>query len=122
MLDEYNRPVRIKDGRLSVSKTTTAGEEGEAEGLVLEVKETLPEERLRGQEAEEGAREGQSGDEGEQQPPPPPTQDDQDPSIPSPDDAAQKPISRAERRRLIKEEIQRLAQGDQPVYYQRRLW
>ncbi|KAG5987314.1 hypothetical protein E4U54_005044 [Claviceps lovelessii] len=32
------------------------------------------------------------------------------------------PITRAERRRLIKEEIQRLAQGDQPVYYQRRLW
>ncbi|KAI0013809.1 hypothetical protein F4779DRAFT_561439 [Xylariaceae sp. FL0662B] len=34
----------------------------------------------------------------------------------------QKPISRAERRRLIKEEIQRLSQGDTPVYYQRRLW
>ncbi|KAL7807059.1 hypothetical protein V8C44DRAFT_338249 [Trichoderma aethiopicum] len=32
------------------------------------------------------------------------------------------PISRAERRKLIKEEIQRLAQSDKPVYYQRRLW
>ncbi|KAG5976946.1 hypothetical protein E4U55_007132, partial [Claviceps digitariae] len=32
------------------------------------------------------------------------------------------PITRAERRRLIKEEIQRLAQTDKPVYYQRRLW
>jgi hypothetical protein len=32
------------------------------------------------------------------------------------------PISRAERRKLIKEEIQRLAQADKPVYYQRRLW
>ena len=34
----------------------------------------------------------------------------------------QKPISRAERRRLIKEEIRRLAQSDRPLYYQRRLW
>lgn len=32
------------------------------------------------------------------------------------------PISRAERRRLIKEEIQRLAQDKKPLYYQRRLW
>lgn len=34
----------------------------------------------------------------------------------------QKPISRAERRRLIKEEIRKLAQSDKPMYYQRRLW
>lgn len=32
------------------------------------------------------------------------------------------PLSRAERRRRIKAEIQRLSQGDTPVYYQRRLW
>ena len=32
------------------------------------------------------------------------------------------PITAAERRRLIKEEITRLAQSDQKVYYQRRLW
>ncbi|TWU71900.1 hypothetical protein ED733_001800 [Metarhizium rileyi] len=32
------------------------------------------------------------------------------------------PITRAERRKLIKDEIQRLAQADKPVYYQRRLW
>ncbi|KAF9879482.1 hypothetical protein CkaCkLH20_03025 [Colletotrichum karsti] len=41
---------------------------------------------------------------------------------PDPDAASEKPISRAERRRLIKEEIKRLSQGEQPVYYQRRLW
>lgn len=35
---------------------------------------------------------------------------------------AEKPISGAERRRLIKEEIRRLSQSDKPVYYQRRLW
>lgn len=34
----------------------------------------------------------------------------------------EQPISRAERRRRIKAEIQRLSQGDEPVYYQRRLW
>ncbi|KAI0101325.1 hypothetical protein GGR51DRAFT_530230 [Nemania sp. FL0031] len=32
------------------------------------------------------------------------------------------PLSRAERRRRIKAEIQRLSHGDTPVYYQRRLW
>lgn len=35
---------------------------------------------------------------------------------------AEKPISRAQRRKQIKEEIQRLAQAEEPVYYQRRLW
>jgi hypothetical protein len=34
----------------------------------------------------------------------------------------EKKISRAERRRLIKEEIQRLAKSNQPLIYQRRLW
>lgn len=32
------------------------------------------------------------------------------------------PVTRAERRKLIKDEIQRLAQAERPVYYQRRLW
>ncbi|GFP57436.1 hypothetical protein TASIC1_0008027700 [Trichoderma asperellum] len=32
------------------------------------------------------------------------------------------PISRAQRRKMIKDEILRLAQSDKPVYYQRRLW
>lgn len=35
---------------------------------------------------------------------------------------AEKPISRAERRRRIKEEIMRLSQGEEKGYYQRRLW
>ncbi|KAI1803727.1 hypothetical protein F4811DRAFT_523331 [Daldinia bambusicola] len=34
----------------------------------------------------------------------------------------EKPISRAERRRKIKEEIRRLSEGQERVYYQRRLW
>ncbi|KAL7925786.1 hypothetical protein ACQKWADRAFT_282979 [Trichoderma austrokoningii] len=32
------------------------------------------------------------------------------------------PISAAQRRKMIKDEILRLAQSDKPVYYQRRLW
>ncbi|KAM0252338.1 hypothetical protein ACHAQJ_007776 [Trichoderma viride] len=32
------------------------------------------------------------------------------------------PVSRAERRKMIKDEILRLAQSEKPVYYQRRLW
>ncbi|KAK5991171.1 hypothetical protein PT974_09449 [Cladobotryum mycophilum] len=32
------------------------------------------------------------------------------------------PLSRAQRRKMIKDEIQRLSQDDRPVYYQRRLW
>jgi hypothetical protein len=32
------------------------------------------------------------------------------------------PVSAAERRKMIKDEILRLAQSDKPVYYQRRLW
>ncbi|KAI1764417.1 hypothetical protein GGR53DRAFT_322927 [Hypoxylon sp. FL1150] len=38
------------------------------------------------------------------------------------DESTQKPISRAERRRQIKEEIRRLSEGEERVYYQRRLW
>jgi hypothetical protein len=34
----------------------------------------------------------------------------------------EKPISSAERRRRIKEEIRQLSQGETPLYYQRRLW
>lgn len=38
------------------------------------------------------------------------------------DGKTQKPLSRVERRRRIKEEIRKLSQGETPVYYQRRLW
>lgn len=37
-------------------------------------------------------------------------------------DKPQKPISRAERRRRIKEEIMRLSQAQEQGYYQRRRW
>ncbi|KAK1779984.1 hypothetical protein QBC45DRAFT_120268 [Copromyces sp. CBS 386.78] len=41
---------------------------------------------------------------------------------PDPDMRAERAVSPAERRRLIKEEIQRLAQPEERGYYQRRLW
>ncbi|KAK3495464.1 hypothetical protein B0T13DRAFT_512412 [Neurospora crassa] len=41
---------------------------------------------------------------------------------PDPDKRAEKAVSPAERRRLIKEEIKRLAQPEERGYYQRRLW
>lgn len=127
MLDEYNRPVRMKDGRVSVGKGKPSqgvldGDKGEAVVEVVEVKETLPElpgeeevvvqaELVKEEELPHDTADGQTREElgGLQQ--------QQDP-----DGEEQKPLSRAERRRLIKEEIQRLAQGEQPVYYQRRLW
>ena len=34
----------------------------------------------------------------------------------------QKPVSKAERRRLIKEELMKMAANDKPVYYQRRMY
>ena len=48
----------------------------------------------------------------------------QDTSANDPTDAEklQKPISRAERRRRIKEDIQKLSQGEKQGYYQRRLY
>lgn len=167
MLDEYNRPVRMKNGRLSIGKgagPTTSPDDDDKEGeVVIQVKETLPE--ILGEEGEGAAivagevvsdqeqqvilavetmteggattistpkgpdvEESQQQQEEQQQPP---TEEGQEKlqqpepaesSVPNPDDENRKPISRAERRRLIKEEIQRLAQGEQPVYYQRRLW
>ncbi|KAF2999535.1 hypothetical protein E8E14_004611 [Neopestalotiopsis sp. 37M] len=41
---------------------------------------------------------------------------------PKPAEVEEEPMSRAERRRRIKEEIRELSQGETPLYYQRRLW
>jgi len=40
----------------------------------------------------------------------------------APGDKDAKPLSKAARRKKIKEEIRKLAEGDAPVYYQRRLY
>lgn len=168
MLDEYNRPVRMKNGRISIGpgeplapsieENNGSGPESGKEDVIIEIQETLPEvlgdedlvaepeqqQQQQQETVEETAAIPASGADGqdievpqeqEQQPPEKelaekPQQPQLSPEqqallegvVPNPDDANQKPISRAERRRLIKEEIARLSQGEQPVYYQRRLW
>lgn len=146
VLDEYNRPVRQKAGRPrrpdgQVVLEHDVGHDRDA--VVVEVKETLPEQDVDEQqdqramaieqlqrETEEaenpGPREEPPVDAG---PPPAPWEvraeggrPGEEDHVENPDEEIQKPISRAERRRLIKEEISRLSQGEQPVYYQRRLW
>ena len=77
--------------------------------LVVEVKQTLP-------EGAEGLQEQK-----------PVVDDNEGPTRTARGDEAQsdkveKPISRAERRRRIKEEIMQLSQGEERGYYQRRLW
>lgn len=162
MLDEYNRPVRLKSGRISIGKGPQVTEEvGGAEPLgdgseavEIQVPETLPDvldgpeqQIVMASEEAAAAREGPGAHDDAQQ------EIDQDPPPPQPKEAVEvqarpqaspwevrsedlpgegpvendpekdeKPISRAERRRLIKEEIQRLSQGETPIYYQRRLW
>lgn len=162
MLDEYNRPVRLKSGRISLGKGPEVPEvvvggalaEGQ-EAVEIQVQETLPEalaaqddqkvmvaeeyipaergeeERDAQQEASEQQQEQTPQAEevteaqGQPQVSPWEVRGENPPREEPAKDAAeetQKPISRAERRRLIKEEIQRLSQGETPIYYQRRLW
>ncbi|RYP44102.1 hypothetical protein DL768_009406 [Monosporascus sp. mg162] len=82
---------------------------GDKGGVIVEVRPTTMREH-----AEEEKGEGGEGDEGQK----PGHAAGYDNAV----EEEQKPLSRAERRRRIKEEIQRLSQGDEPVYYQRRLW
>lgn len=146
VLDEYNRPTRqrIAVPEAPDDQNHAAVHESDNGREDIEVKETPVEslgeqqqqrvlaiEELR-QETENA--EGQEHHQADQQPPvdvksqPAPWETkadgDQTPdeSTEHPDDGTKKPVSRAERRRLIKEEIMRLAQGDEPVYYQRRLY
>ncbi|KAK2600627.1 hypothetical protein N8I77_010148 [Diaporthe amygdali] len=148
VLDEYNRPTRQ---RIAVSNEpggqNPALYEGGGGEVAVDVKEeTVPEslgeqqqqrvlaiEKLQ-QETENAEAHGREQRQEEQhapvetkpQPAPwevraegeqTPNEDTEDPN-----DGTKKPVSRAERRRLIKEEIMRLSQGDEPVYYQRRLY
>lgn len=140
VLDEYDRPTRQ---RISVSGEpegqSHAVHESEDGGATVEVKETSVEsldeqqqqrvlaiEKLRQETEDAEVKEQQPSAETKPQPAPWEVRADgeQTPneSTEHPEDEAKKPVSRAERRRLIKQEIMRLAQGDEPVYYQRRLW
>lgn len=183
MLDEYDRPVRMKAGRVSIGKAPAAApsppqqqqEEGEGEEReegerqdVDEVPEITVQESIQemvGGEQQQAVLEDadvrtlelkrSEGNDGEEQPQPNAEEEDdmetqKQPQLPlqpqlapwevrredmqedkaagSPEEEGEgegegeKPTSKAERRRLIKEEIHRLAQGGEPLYYQRRLW
>ncbi|KAI1271070.1 hypothetical protein F5Y07DRAFT_404766 [Xylaria sp. FL0933] len=115
--------IRLEDGTL-VEIQSRLDPELETDPLpeTIEVRPTIPEGEELGQE---------------QKPIAPPLRDEAEDSAHEDDDdsAALKvkpewdgvqeggePLTRAERRRRIKAEIQRLSQGDTPVYYQRRLW
>ncbi|KAK6956355.1 hypothetical protein Daesc_001632 [Daldinia eschscholtzii] len=123
--DHHNSPSQledtINDSRLKHRRSSSSGKHSAEEGEedVVIVRPTVPEEKL----------------------------EQEEPAVPEKDDAAagayvgtpndveetvvekkkkeepeEKPISRAERRRKIKEEIRRLSEGQERVYYQRRLW
>ncbi|KAK7734745.1 hypothetical protein SLS53_007851 [Cytospora paraplurivora] len=151
VLDEYNRPVRQKLGKNRQGPPTKQHHGGgDDEHVVIEVKETTPPDGVEEQQQQQQRvlaieilqqetedaenpiikpRQPQPrapADAGPQKAPwevraraPRSGEEDQ---VENPDDETKKPVSRAERRRLIKEEIERLASGEQPVYYQRRLW
>ena len=87
---------------------------------VIEIRPTFPEEVRTEDENEAESEQPSSSEPADQEPE---EQDDQQEKLaeevgPKP----QKQISRAERRRRIKEEIMRLAGGQEKGYYQRRLW
>lgn len=145
MLDEYNRPTRQRIAVPGVPDVQVhAADEIQHGEAAVEVRET-PAESLGEQQQQrvlaiEKLREETENAEGQEQhhadqpapvevkPQPAPweirAEGDRTPdeSLEHPNDETKKPVSRAERRRLIKEEIFRLSQGDEPVYYQRRLY
>ncbi|KAJ4418412.1 hypothetical protein N0V82_005598 [Gnomoniopsis sp. IMI 355080] len=174
MLDEYNRPIRLKAGRISIGQADSFnvadganGLEAESEnsrqspdGIEIIVQETLPDVTDQQQKAialeessivQDPSPENDEVTQESQLPPQEPSEQTQEPMVPvqvlaqpqpqpapweireddvaeedssaeNPDDEGTKPMSRAERRRKIKEDIQKLSQGDTPLYYQRRLW
>ncbi|CAM1506255.1 Fc.00g058960.m01.CDS01 [Cosmosporella sp. VM-42] len=111
--------TELEDGTILVIGEEAEEQKQEQEVLV-EVKPTLPEQEEKKQQEEEEPKKDKAEivaelsakiaeqSNGVEYP---------DPLVKNP-----KPISRAERRRLIKQEIRRLAQSDKPLYYQRRLW
>lgn len=178
MLDEYNRPIRLKAGRISIGNPNSFNVADGANGLENEtgnnmqgpgeveitVQETLPEVTDQQQkviafqeppiaqdltpndhDTAQNLQAAMPEPKPEESPIPEPVPepglspvqaqpqlapweirgDDmvaEDPSAKNPEDDGAKPMSRAERRRKIKEDIQKLSQGDTPLYYQRRLW
>jgi hypothetical protein len=121
--------IRLEDGTMVQIQSSSPGpldaelvDDRRAEDITIQIQPTVP--KLKSEEPA--------------QKPLPPLQQQQDEEIFNDDGDALKveksatawdgvqeggqPLTRAERRKRIKAEIQRLSQGDAPVYYQRRLW
>lgn len=172
MLDEYNRPIRLKAGRVSIGKSDSWNvadgaarleaddAENRSQGLgAVEItvhetpsQDTDQQQKVMALEEPSAVEEWRPEKEGESQESQAPPQEPQEPQEsqkqqqvqaqpqlapweireedvveeePSSDGSdidGAKPMSRAERRKKIKEDIQKLSQGETPIYYQRRLW
>ncbi|KAK4042170.1 hypothetical protein C8A01DRAFT_44820 [Parachaetomium inaequale] len=118
--------TELADGTIIVLDGGGGGGEEQEEKPVVEVKPTLPD----GAVAEDGDDVDSPESPAEDEPTKTAKSDTKtdekekgaDPAAEDGSDQPQKPMSRAERRRRIKEEIMRLSQGEERGYYQRRLW
>ncbi|KAF2969122.1 hypothetical protein GQX73_g4504 [Xylaria multiplex] len=108
--------IRLEDGTL-VEIQSPGGDDPPPEPEIIEVRPTVPDVEEPGQKpiappSQDDASDGEEDDNSAL-------------NVKGPWDGVQEggePLTRMERRRRIKAEIQRLSQGDTPVYYQRRLW
>ncbi|KAK1768686.1 hypothetical protein QBC33DRAFT_568367 [Phialemonium atrogriseum] len=108
--DRFKQDVtELADGTVVIAVDNNNNSNGKS-GPVVEVRPSVPEEE--GVTSGEGERKGVEKEKekgaggsvgGEKRP-------------------KQKPVSRAERRRRIKEELRVMTEGNTPAYYQRRLW
>lgn len=89
------------------------------QGVLVEVRPTLPDDVAAASGSEGQQQQQRIGDTDDGAGP---TKTDAVSEAKTEPEILEKPISRAERRRRIKEEIQKLAQGQERGYYQRRLY
>ncbi|KAI0379067.1 hypothetical protein F5Y04DRAFT_260314 [Hypomontagnella monticulosa] len=107
------RTVELDDGTVvEITDAQVEGNSRKAEDNYIIVRPSLPGEKSKYQKQSKQDKKKKSSAKTRVG-----TQNDEEEAV-----AEQKPISRAERRRQIKEEIRRLSEGKEPVYYQRRLW
>ncbi|KAI8966439.1 hypothetical protein F5Y11DRAFT_155533 [Daldinia sp. FL1419] len=120
--ERYTSPSQLEDtineSRLPHRRRKHSEEEGEEDVVI--VRQSVPEEeRLEKVEQEEPVTPDAAGT---QVGTPDEVEETIQETMPDKKKTEEKPVSRAERRRKIKEEIRRLSEGQEPVYYQRRLW
>ena len=132
-------PDRFKKTTTELADGTIVAVDDEAEGIearpkdgfLIEIRPTLPLDRENEEAKDETQREAlaflpeaDESDDADVYPPGESPTASQEPDEVAMDgeEVLQKPISAAERRRRIKNDIQKLAGGSERGYYQRRLW